>query len=636
MRNVTIILTLFLSLIFTIQLNAQTDYPIKNVGGTDYFVYTVQKSEGLYSISRRFDVTQSEINTLNPEIQTGLQVGQQILIPISASMKQRIIHTTKTSETTQQPQIERQDYILHEVLRRQTLFAISKLYDVDQDDIIALNPGIENKRLRTGVVLRIPQKKKSAQPSTEKTSDIGSTTTSNTQSSSKELANSSQATDGQYLTHTVKAGDTFYSLSKLYKTTIDDIAKLNNINDGNLRMGAELRIPITEKNIAESVNDLVGNAMNRTTKMASIVDASQLDNYIGLSDNLKPNKKPIRIAFLLPFMLDAGRKTASIERFEDFYAGALLAIEQAKSKGISFEILSLDTENTDNGIISVLENENLKKMDLIIGPAYSNQIRYISEFARKNKIHTLIPFSSNVTDVQTNKYLFQFNPDINVQANFLKNILVDKFREQDIIFIHLEGVNFNDGGNELSAALQNLLDAQKRSYKLIKLSKDNHVGLSNAINQNKKNIIFFNTDKYSLVNPYLSILESVNSNNSILLFEQYAWIPNNIDQVPTFSISPFKSNENNAKYNNYKAHFNKYFNWNVSKQQPHFDILGYDLSTYFISMLYTYDAKFTVDPFTHLLPQSKGIQSDLMFFKFNTESGFKNHTLYLNEKSSSK
>ena len=49
----------------------------------------------------------------------------------------------------------------------------------------------------------------------------------------------------------------------------------------------------------------------------------------------------------------------------------------------------------------------LKQMDLIIGPAYQSQVSYVAKFAQENKIKTIIPFSSNITDINTNKYLYQ-------------------------------------------------------------------------------------------------------------------------------------------------------------------------------------------------------------------------------------
>ena len=44
----------------------QSSYPTKQINGKEFYIYTVQQGEGLFSISRRFEVTQAEINTLNP------------------------------------------------------------------------------------------------------------------------------------------------------------------------------------------------------------------------------------------------------------------------------------------------------------------------------------------------------------------------------------------------------------------------------------------------------------------------------------------------------------------------------------------------------------------------------------------
>ena len=42
--------------------------------------------------------------------------------------------------------------------------------------------------------------------------------------------------------HTVKKGDTLYSLSKRYGTTIDELKKLNSISGNNLSIGQKLII----------------------------------------------------------------------------------------------------------------------------------------------------------------------------------------------------------------------------------------------------------------------------------------------------------------------------------------------------------------------------------------------------------
>ncbi len=47
-------------------------------------------------------------------------------------------------------------YYIHTIQKGQTLYSISKAYEVSQDDIIRENPGIDPAALKEGQALRIP------------------------------------------------------------------------------------------------------------------------------------------------------------------------------------------------------------------------------------------------------------------------------------------------------------------------------------------------------------------------------------------------------------------------------------------------------------------------------------------------
>ena len=70
-------ITCFLPTIYT----QNESYTTEIINGKEYYRYKVQASEGLYAISRKFGVSQSEINNINPQIHDGLKAGQTILIP---------------------------------------------------------------------------------------------------------------------------------------------------------------------------------------------------------------------------------------------------------------------------------------------------------------------------------------------------------------------------------------------------------------------------------------------------------------------------------------------------------------------------------------------------------------------------
>ena len=220
---------------------------------------------------------------------------------------------------------------------------------------------------------------------------------------------------------------------------VNEIIELNPASATTLVSGTELKIPtkqgmITTVTQTTSTKNIVGNGNKQDNDVNNLFDTSILTKT---SDK----NKIIRIAFLLPFMLDQEKKDAGIERFVDFYQGALLAVLEAKQKGISFEIYSYDTEKSEEKLSEVLSNSELKTMDLIIGPAFSNQVSLISDYAKENRINTLIPFTAKVSDIETNPYLFQFNPGTETELSFAAELFTGKYKNMNIVFAEIPGIS---------------------------------------------------------------------------------------------------------------------------------------------------------------------------------------------------
>ncbi len=125
------------SVCFALGLYAQT-YPTTHINGQEMYVYTVQKGEGLYRISKTFGVAQEDIIRNNPELEKrGLRVGQTIYIPIAN-------------------RIDSTQYIVHEILPKETLYGLSRRYGVKIAEIQELNPEI-SKNMPIGARLLIPK-----------------------------------------------------------------------------------------------------------------------------------------------------------------------------------------------------------------------------------------------------------------------------------------------------------------------------------------------------------------------------------------------------------------------------------------------------------------------------------------------
>ncbi len=214
MKKIGIILFVFLGcLAFNAVAQTNTQELTENkivINGETFYLYKVQPSEGLYRISKNFGVTTQEIIKYNPGIENGLKLGQVLKIPVIEG---------RNSSTTE---LKRNDNIIyHKVEKGQTLYYISKKYDVTQEEIIKLNPGVE-KSLRVGLNLRIPAKKEQ-KPTTQSTES-----------------------NDDYIYHVVQPQETLFFLSKKYEVSVKDIIAENpGLESGVIKIGTQLRIPKT-------------------------------------------------------------------------------------------------------------------------------------------------------------------------------------------------------------------------------------------------------------------------------------------------------------------------------------------------------------------------------------------------------
>lgn len=111
--------------------------------------HVVQKQETLYSIAQYYNVSINDLAKLNPGIESGIKIGQTILIPDVKN---------KTNSSTSKNISYYDTLISHDVLAHETLYSISKRYMVKQTDITAYN-GIKNNAIKPGERIYIPLKK---------------------------------------------------------------------------------------------------------------------------------------------------------------------------------------------------------------------------------------------------------------------------------------------------------------------------------------------------------------------------------------------------------------------------------------------------------------------------------------------
>ncbi|MFK5957269.1 MAG: LysM peptidoglycan-binding domain-containing protein [Lutibacter sp.] len=100
--------------------------------------YTVQSKETLFGISKKFGITIEELKSANPNLVIGLQIGMKLVIP-------------KQTEAQVKDSV---NYVLHTVIIDDTIYNLTKRYEVTEDDLFNLNPSLKE-GLKLGMLLKV-------------------------------------------------------------------------------------------------------------------------------------------------------------------------------------------------------------------------------------------------------------------------------------------------------------------------------------------------------------------------------------------------------------------------------------------------------------------------------------------------
>ena len=129
----------FLLLVFTSFVFAKQD---------KYLKHTVSQGETITQIAQKYKVTPFDIYKLNPDSQKGIQLNSVLLIPsngnsvITSQVKTQVLPTRKATT--------------HLVLPKETLFSLSRMYNVSVDEIKNANVELLKNGLKIGQNVVIP------------------------------------------------------------------------------------------------------------------------------------------------------------------------------------------------------------------------------------------------------------------------------------------------------------------------------------------------------------------------------------------------------------------------------------------------------------------------------------------------
>jgi LysM repeat protein len=207
---------------------------METIAGKQFIIHQIDEKETLYAISRRYGVPITSILEHNPTADGGLSVGQLLKVPYVPKSKPAIVAGGDK---------------IHKVAAKETLFSISRLYDVSVDEIKAWN-NLKDNALSLGQELVI--KKKS--------SALSANATLPTQQSLKGI-------------HTVAAKETLYSIARQYNLTVQQVREWNSLTADEVKIGQTLFVtqPMYQKPDVKTQPEVVVKPEVKETPAVTIV-----------------------------------------------------------------------------------------------------------------------------------------------------------------------------------------------------------------------------------------------------------------------------------------------------------------------------------------------------------------------------
>ena len=332
----TVLLLLLSVCAFAVQKSGTIVY----INGSKFYIHTVQPGETLYGLSKAYEVGEKVILQYNPSAGGGLKAGENVKIPF----------VTAVPEPKSERKLRR-TFDSHTVAQGETLYAISRKYEIPIQTVIEDNPNLDPTNLRLGERILIRKK------------EIGSEDEAGAKEQWEAYRNTlnSVAEEG-YAYHMVKPGETFYSLSRRFGITEEQLGTLNGgLKPADLKAGAIIKVPGSPEELAAGERQPAD-----TVRADSVPDLSADNRVKEIEFRALRRSATLDVALLLP--MDAGTPNPS---YLEFYQGFLLGLDSVKTKyGYSVNVCLYNTARDAEKIREITESDAFRNTDLIIGPVY--------------------------------------------------------------------------------------------------------------------------------------------------------------------------------------------------------------------------------------------------------------------------
>lgn len=493
---------------------------VGDISAQEFRTHKVVEGETVYSISKKYGVSEAAIYQLNPDARNGVGVSNVLIIPAKGTTTELV------------------GFKKHRVKRRETLFSLSQKYDVSMDEIKKHNKQLYSRGLKKGEKIQIPIFKTVV--------GTASTSTTTTETSTSNAAK-----------HTVLPKETKYGIARKYGITLAELDALNPQLGENLPIGAILNVPgaavvetatIEEENfefyevlpkegffrlkvkLGLSQEEIValnpyakdGLKEGMILKIPKRGTVTSEGNTVKVNlENAISNYKPKRIAVMLPFQLnkadsdsihnnvDLIKENGALRVALDFYSGVLMAAEFAKDKGLSVELDIYDTEGNVSKVSSILAANDFDNVDAVIGPLLQKNVERAATELKRTDTPIFSPLSNREIKISSN--LFQTIPTDEMMRSAMLDHLKDKAVGKNIIII--SDTKRNAQKAELVAAFPNAKTISPREKGFLYVTD-----ISSIVSDLEENWVILESADPIIVSNVVGLLNGMPERYNIRLF----------------------------------------------------------------------------------------------------------------------
>ncbi len=572
---------------------------VQLIDGKTYYLHKIEKGNTLYSLSKMYSVKIKDLLSENPQLEEGLKVDQVVRIPIKK---------VDTKAAAKNPPKAEGEYLVHTVLPKETLYALSKKYEVSTDELLNANPALDS-GLKVDMQIRIPVR--AIEEELDKV----------------EIA---PAVEDSFELHFVEPKETLFSLAKDYDVNIDSIRIVNNgLKDG-LKVGTTIRLPILKKKspaaVLNQVQTVIPMVLDSGSKKEVYQIALLLPFYFDLNDTLEANRKEFEAEKLYP-----GSKVAF-----GIYSGLKVALDSLRAQGYKFKLLVYDTKydrrNRNTAVVEeILQDQELYNTDLFIGPLFRPNFEAVQRYAEPLGIPAVSPVPQSNSLLDSNLNTLKLNSGHKAQVEFLRKMALAKKAKSNLIIVennelkdvllaeHFWGISNGDTNQPLFSEVQS-------NFKRMKIWDFDTAKIKYQLKDSVPNVLVMPLNSKSFVARMLNALNRYSKDYDITVFGMDSW--------STFGYLDIKY------LNNLKVHlaYNQFIDYHhsitdnfIGKYRASYytdpddwAFLGYDMGMYFLSSLQREGTKFYNTPSKSTY---KGVSKNIFFERLGPGKGFENKAL---------